>query len=179
MRGSRVIRGAGISGIYALGAASGRLLWSVDRGSFVSVPSAMIAGNLVIMAGTRPDALYAVDADVGTLAWETPLPAYSSSAGDCAPAAAKDAVPMIEGDIVHTGSPVTKTAYALRLRDGAILWRRRLSRMKAAPTSEGRHLFFPLGNGSIAALDKASGKLANTYRVSNGGFGPQNAVIVD
>jgi outer membrane protein assembly factor BamB len=185
-----------------------------------------VSGDLVVMAGTHPNNLCAVDADAGTLAWKTPLAAFSSSAGDCAPAAAdgivvtqieaaaekpgraaskevavdvktgkilwtttlgtgavpprnKDAVPMIHDGVIYTGSPVTKTAYALNLKDGKILWRRHLARMKATPAVDGDHVFFPLGNGTIAILDRTSGKIVNRYKSGNGGFGPQNPVIVN
>ncbi|HET8610250.1 MAG TPA: PQQ-binding-like beta-propeller repeat protein [Burkholderiales bacterium] len=222
----KVVFGNGDGHIYGLDAATGKELWKIDIGSFVSMSSATVSGDLVIMAGTHPDNLYAVDADTGTLAWKTPLAAYSSSVGDCAPAAAdgivvtqieavgtkpgkvaskevavdaktgkilwtttlgmgavpprnKDAVPMIHDGVVYTGSPVTKTAYALNLKDGRILWSRHLARMKAAPAVDSGQVFFPLGNGTIAVLDKASGKVANLYKSGNGGFGPQNPVIIN
>lgn len=91
----------------------------------------------------------------------------------------KDAVPMIHDGIVYTGSQVTNTAYALDLRDGRILWRRPLARMKAAPAVDGDHLFFPLGNGSIAVVDRTDGTLVNLFHSGNGGFGSQNPVIVN
>lgn len=219
-------RGTGINGIYALDAATGKELWKVNIGSFVSMSSATVSGNRVIMAGTHPDNLYAVDADTGKLAWKAPLAAFSSSAGDCAPAAAKgivvtqieaadgepgkvaseevavdattgkalwttrlgmgavpprnkDAVPMIHGGVVYTGSPVTKTAYALNLEDGRILWSQPLARMKAAPAVDNDHVFFALGNGTIAVPDRTSGRILNRYKSGNGGFGPQNPVIVN
>lgn len=222
----KIVFGNGDGNIYGLNAETGKLLWKVPISSFVSMSSATLSNNLVIMAGTHPNNMYAVDADTGTLAWKTPLGAYSSSAGDCAPAASggivvsqievsaaakgqvaseevgidavsgkilwrttlgvgpvpprnKDAVPMIHDDIVYTGSPVANAAYALNLKDGKILWSKHLTRMKAAPSVQGDHVFFPLGSGSIAVLDKQSGTTVNMYRSGNGGFGPQNAVIVD
>lgn len=223
----RIIFANGDGHVYALDAAAGTLLWKTEIKSFVSMSSATLTGNRVIVAGTHPDAIYAVDAGTGALAWRAePGNVYSSSMGDCAPAAAdgivvtqiettsgkpgiagseeiavdgatgkfvwrtmlgegkvpprnKDAVPMIRDGVVYTGSPVTNTAYALDVKTGAILWRRKLSRMKAAPTVDGDHVFFPVANGTIYALDRKSGEIVNAYQSGNGGFGPQNGVIVN
>lgn len=223
----KVIFGNGDGHVYALDAVAGNLLWKTEIRSFVSMSSATLAGNLVVVAGTHPDAIYAIDANTGALAWKTePGNVYSSSMGDCAPAASggivvtqievatqkpgvagseeigvdaatgriiwrtmlgegkipprnKDAVPMISDSVVYTGSPVTNSAYALDLGTGRVLWRRELSRMKAAPSVEGGQVFFPVANGTIFALDRKTGGIVNEYKSGNGGFGPQNGVIVN
>lgn len=223
----KILFGNGDGHVYALDAETGRLLWKTEIKSFVSMSSATLAGNRVIMAGTHPDSVYAVDADTGKLAWKTqPENVFSSSMGDCAPAASdgvvvtqietttskpgfagseelgidaatgrilwktslgvgkvpprnKDAVPMIKAGVVYTGSPVTNTAYALELKTGKVLWSRPLSRMKAAPSVDGQYVFFPVADGTIFVLDRKNGEVINAYKSGNGGFGPQNAVIVN
>lgn len=115
----------------------------------------------------------AVDGATGKFVWRTMLGEGK------VPPPNKDAVPMIRDGVVYTGSPVTNTAYALDVKSGAILWSRKLSRMKAAPTVEGDHVFFPVANGTIYALDRKSGEIVNAYQSGNGGFGPQNGVIVN
>lgn len=223
----RIIFGNGDGHVYALDAATGNLVWKTAIRSFVSMASATLAGDRVVVAGTHPDAIYALDAATGALAWKAePGNVFSSSMGDCAPAAAggivvtqietttgkpglagseeiavdaatgkfawrtmlgegrvpprnKDAVPMIADGVVYTGSPVTNTAYALDLGSGRILWSRKLSRMKAAPSVEDGHVFFPVANGTIFVLDRKTGAIVNAYHSGNGGFGPQNGVIVN
>lgn len=226
--GGTLVFGNGDGHIYGLNAATGRLQWTVRIQSFVSMSSAARYGDLVIVAGTHPNAIYAVDAKTGQLIWRTAPPqVFSSSMGDCAPAQHngivvtqyeqripgtprvrsvelalnaqtgdilwrtilgsgavpprnKDGVPMIAGDTVYTGSPVTATAYALHLQNGRVLWRTPLKvKMKAAPSVSGRYVFYPAGNGTIFVLNRRTGVLINAYRTHHGGFGPQNAVIVD
>ena len=60
-----------------------------------------------------------------------------------------------------------------------MLWSRKLSRMKPAPSVERGHVFFPVANGTIFALDRKTGRIGNAYKPGNAGFGPQNGVIVD
>ncbi len=60
-----------------------------------------------------------------------------------------------------------------------MLWSRKLSRMKAAPSVEGGHVFFPVANGTIFALDRKTGGIVNAYKPGNAGFGLRNGVIVN
>lgn len=83
----RIIFGNGDGHIYALDAATGKLQWKVTIGSFVSMSSATRYKNLIIMSGTQPNAMYAVNGDSGRIEWRTQPPhVFSSSLGDCSPA---------------------------------------------------------------------------------------------
>jgi len=224
----RIVFGNGDGHIYGLDAASGKLLWKIKINSFVSMASATRYKNLIVMAGTHPNGVYAVNADTGRLAWHTQPPrVFSSSLGDCAPAQSdgvvvtqyeeqapgmrqarsvelgldaqtgrilwhtvlgqgrvpprnKDAVPLIANGVVYTGSPVTATTYAVALHSGKVLWRTPLKvKMKAAPSVLGPYAFYPTGSGKIFTLDRKTGRIVHVYKTGHGGFGPQNAVIVN
>ncbi|MHB8563861.1 MAG: outer membrane protein assembly factor BamB family protein [Acidiferrobacteraceae bacterium] len=222
-----IIFGNGDGHVYALDAQTGRLVWKSGIRSFVSMSSATRYRNLIIMAATHPNGLYAVDARTGRRAWSTyPARVSSSSMGDCAPAVSgnivatqfemaagrgraasvemafdarngrilwrrvlgtglvpprnKDAVPVISGGVLYTGSPVTENAYALNLQNGRVLWHARINvKMKAAPTIVGPYAFFPAANGSIFVLNRETGNIWRMYKTGHGGFGVQNAVVVN
>ncbi|WP_297389511.1 PQQ-binding-like beta-propeller repeat protein [Acidiferrobacter sp.] len=225
--GGMLVFGNGDGHIYGLNAATGKFKWRTPIKSFVSMSSATVYHNLVIVGGTHPSALYAVNAKTGKLAWRTaPQAVFSSSMGDCAPAQSrgivvtqferkakgqrraksveialdaktgkilwqttlgvgkvpprnKDAVPMIVGGAIYTGSPVTATAYAVQLKTGKVLWHTPLKiKMKAAPSVTGPDVIFPVGNGAIFVLNRKSGKVLSKYMTHHGGFGPQNGVVM-
>lgn len=223
----RIIFGNGDGHIYGLDARTGKQLWKSTIESFVSMSSATRYRNLIIMAGTHPNGIYAVNARSGLRAWSTyPQHVFSSSMGDCAPAVSggvvvtqyevasgpgraesvelaldarngrilwrkvlgrgtvpprnKDAVPVIVGGVLYTGSPVTATAYALDVHTGRILWHTPLRvKMKAAPSVVGRYVFFPVADGRIFVLSRHNGTVWKVDRTRHGGFGPQNAVVVN
>ncbi len=223
----RIIFGNGDGHIYGLDARTGKQLWKSTIESFVSMSSATRYRNLIIMAGTHPNGIYAVNARSGLRAWSTyPQHVFSSSMGDCAPAVSggvvvtqyevasgpgraesvelaldarngrilwrkvlgrgtvpprnKDAVPVIVGGALYTGSPVTATAYALDVHTGRILWHTPLRvKMKAAPSVVGRYVFFPVADGRIFVLSRHNGTVWKVDRTRHGGFGPQNAVVVN
>lgn len=222
-----LVFGNGDGHIYGLDAATGIFKWRVPIHSFVSMSSATVYRHWVIMAGTHPNALYAVDVKTGKLAWRTaPTQVFSSSMGDCAPAQSqgivvtqferkapgkhraqsvemalnaksgrilwqtilgvgkipprnKDAVPMIHGGTIYTGSPVTASAYAVKLKTGQVLWHTPLQvKMKAAPSFVSGDVVYPLGNGALDVLDHKTGKVLSRYMTHHGGFGPQNGVVI-
>lgn len=183
--GHRVIlAGTHPDNLYAVDADTGTLAWKTPLAAFSSSAgdcAPAVANGIVVtqieVARAEPGRVaseeVAFDATTGKILWTTTLGIGA------VPPRNKDAVPMIRDGVVYTGSPVTKTAYALNLEDGRIRWRQPLSRMKAAPAVDGEYVFFPLGNGSIAVLDRSDGKIVNLYQSGNGGFGPQNPVIVN
>ncbi len=174
--------------LYAVNANTGKLAWKVmppkvfsssmgDGSPAVSVKN----GIVVIQIERKAPGVYrsssveiGLNAKNGKILWSTNL------GEGIVPPRNKDAVPMIYKGVIYTGSPVTATAYALDVKTGRILWRTPLHvRMKAAPSIQGQDLFFPVGNGKIFVVNKANGKIIHIYVSGNGGFGPQNAVIVD
>jgi outer membrane protein assembly factor BamB len=179
-----IMAGTHPDNMYAVDADTGKLAWKTPLGAFSSsagdcAPAAangIVVTQIEVAAPTKDQVTseeVAIDASTGKILWKTTLGAGA------VPPRNKDAVPMIYDGVVYTGSPVTNSAYALDLKDGRMLWSRRLTRMKAAPTIDGDYVLLPLGSGSIAVLDKRNGKVINMYRSGNGGFGPQNAVIID
>ncbi|MBU6485129.1 MAG: PQQ-binding-like beta-propeller repeat protein [Betaproteobacteria bacterium] len=180
-----VVAGTHPDAIYAIDADTGTLAWKAEPGNVYSSSMGDCApassdGIVVtqIEATTQKPGVagseeIGVDAATGRIVWRTMLGEGK------VPPRNKDAVPMISDGVVYTGSPVTNSAYALDLRSGRVLWTRKLSRMKAAPSVEGEQVFFPVANGTIFALDRKTGGVVNAYQSGNGGFGPQNGVIVN
>ena len=226
-----LIFGNGSGHIRALDPATGQGLWKQSIMSFVSMSSATPAlrGSIVLMGGTHPSRLYAVDSATGRILWAVhPAHVFSSSAGDGTLAASghyavaqievrrpgmptgqseseelaldvhsgkilwtrilgqgkvpprnKDAVPLIAGGSVYTGSPVTHEEYRIDLHSGRVLWSVRMSGgMKGAPDLYRSDLIQALGSGEIVTLDAATGRIVHSYHYPHGGFGPQDGVII-
>ncbi len=180
-----VLGGTHPSYLYGLDAATGKLRWKVrPQGVFSSSMgdgTPAVAGKLAVIqieitsgkAGTAASEEVAVDLATGKVQWETVLGRGK------VPPRNKDANPIIVGGVVYTGSPVTATEYALNLATGAVLWSTPLqAKVKAAPTLVGRDLVVPAATGAIFTLDAKTGRILNTYRSPDGGYGPQNAVVV-
>ncbi len=228
----RLLFGNGDGHVYSLDATSGRLVWKSSIRSFVSMSSAALdpVSGVLVMGGTWPSRIYAVDAETGKRLWSvTPPEVFSSSAGDGTwaihahtavgqietqdaqeaktgaatseelaldltsghivwsrqlgrgkvPPRNKDAVPTVDGDVIYTGSPVTHCEYALDASSGRILWKRRLDAgMKAAPSVVGDAVIQPAANGDLITLDRSNGEIRHTLDLHQGGYGPQNGVVI-
>ncbi|TAN05075.1 MAG: hypothetical protein EPN38_12630 [Rhodanobacteraceae bacterium] len=187
-RGVLVMGGTQPSAIHGLDAETGKLLWSVTPPGVFS--SSAGDGTLAIHGSTaigqietQDDAQarsgesssqeLAIDLGSGKILWSTTL------GGGKVPPRNKDAVPTIVAGVVYTGSPVTHREYALDAASGKILWQRAMpASMKAAPAVVGNAVIQPTASGDIVTLDKGSGKIIHTYNGHQGGYGPQNAVVV-
>ncbi len=173
------------NGLYAVDARTGRRVWSTyPAGVFSSSMgdcAPAVSGNIVVtqyeMAagqGRAASVEVGFDARNGRILWRRVL-----GVGPVPPRN-KDAVPAISGGVLYTGSPVTETAYALNLRNGRILWHTQIKvKMKAAPTIIKPYVFLPAANGNIFVLNCATGNVWRVYKTGHGGFGPQNAVVVN
>ncbi len=170
---------------YAVNANTGKLIWTVAPAHCFSsssgdgspaVSKRGIEVNQIeipgLTAGTSRSEEIALNARNGHIIWKKIL------GSGTVPPRNKDAVPMIHKGIIYTGSPVTKKAYAINLKTGKILWSKKLIRMKAAPVLLGYKVYFPTGNGTIFVLNKNNGHIISKYNAHNGGYGPQDAVII-
>ncbi|WP_308389130.1 PQQ-binding-like beta-propeller repeat protein [Acidithiobacillus sp. AMEEHan] len=226
-----LIFGNGSGYVEALNPASGSIQWKREIRSFVSMSSATPAsgGSIVVMGGTHPSQIYGIDSSNGKLLWVMrPKNVFSSSAGDGTLAADdqvavgqieirrsdtpkgeslseefaldaqtgkliwtrmlgqgkvpprnKDAVPLISGTYVYTGSPVTHEEYKINIKNGEVSWASKMpAGMKGAPDDYHGIIIQALGNGDIVSLNASNGKIVHLFHYSHGGFGPQDGVII-
>ena len=188
-RGVLVMGGTHPSKIYGFDAASGKLLWTVAPPLVFSSSAgdgtwAMDGKGLAIgQIETRTSAQQAtkesaseelaVDVRTGKLVWSTELGIGKT------PPRNKDAVPTVVDGVVYTGSPVTHSEYAVDAQTGKVLWQQPLKvGMKGAPVVVGNAVIQATGSGAIFTLDRETGKVQHTYNAHQGGYGPQNGVVV-
>ncbi|MHB1950502.1 MAG: outer membrane protein assembly factor BamB family protein [Acidiferrobacteraceae bacterium] len=132
----RIVFGNGDGHIYGLDAHTGTLLWKSFIGSFVSMSSATQYRNLIIMAGTHPNGIYAVNARSGVRAWSTyPRAVFSSSMGDCAPAVSHGIV-VTQYEVAAGPGRAASVELALNARNGRILWRKVLGAGRVPPRNK-------------------------------------------
>lgn len=186
--GVLVMGGTQPSKIYGLDADSGKLLWSVAPPDIFSssagdgtwaIHGATAVGQIETQnsdqakADTASSEQLAINLISGKIVWSTMLGSGK------VPPRNKDAVPTVVDGVIYTGSPVTHSEYALDASSGKILWQRAMpASMKAAPTVVGNVVIQPTTSGDLVTLDKRSGKILNTYNQKQGGYGPQNAVVM-
>jgi len=160
------------TGIIALSASTGRVLWRLDPGVLVDVQSAGPAG--LEMDSDQPARLYLVNAASGQVKWHAATPVETGS------------TPLITAsDMVYVrNSPTTTTAQlvARRTRDGAVLWKSRPFAGQVSPVT-------PLGKGLAAvsiwgqagylrAFSITTGKIAWQVRLPAAAAAPPAAPLV-
>ena len=186
--GVLVMGGTQPSRIYGLDVDNGKLMWSVMPPNIFSssagdgtwaIHGATAIGQIETQnsdqakAGTSSSEELAIDLVSGKIAWSTTL-----GSGETPPRN-KDAVPTVVDDVIYTGSPVTHHEYALDAANGKLRWQRAIpTSMKAAPTLVGNAVIQPTASGDLVTLDKRSGKILHSYNRHQGGYGPQNAVVM-
>jgi outer membrane protein assembly factor BamB len=187
-RGVLVMGGTHPSRIYGIDATSGKVLWSVvPPGVFSSSAGDgtwAIEGDRAIgqietrhgdqaRTGKSSSEELAIDLASGRILWSTTLGSGRT------PPRNKDAVPAVVDGIVYTGSPVTHTEYALNANRGNILWQRHLdASMKAAPVAVGSFIIQPMTSGNLVTIDRRNGKIRHVLNLHQGGYGPQNPVVI-
>jgi len=151
--------------IFALDAATGKQLWTVDRADdvelkgFFGSPAVTADGRFVIVGeGLHPDSqcrLICVDTQSGRVAWTRQVPLHLESS------------PAIEGDMVYVGAgaiedpsthkPISHPGFvmAVRISDGAELWRYDVADPESSPIVKDGVLYIGSGfNGqAVVALD--------------------------
>ncbi len=121
--------GTGDGHVYKLAADTGKLAWTSDIVSFVSMSSPVEGGDYVFVGGTEPNFFYAIDKQSGSVAWKVSIPdLVATGMGDCTPAYAAGTVvqevTVQSGDSAH---PVANVLLALDARTGGILWQKRFA----------------------------------------------------
>ena len=186
--GVLVMGGTQPSRIYGLAAATGKLLWSVEPPGVFSSSAGdgtwAIYGKIAVgqietrnaaqaQAGTSASEQLAIDLASGRIVWSTTLGSGKT------PPRNKDAVPTVVDGVIYTGSPVTHHEYALAAASGKVLWKQQMpGGMKAAPSVVGQRVIQPMGSGDLVTLDRHSGRIVHVHNRHEGGYGPQNGVVV-
>ncbi|WP_053960509.1 PQQ-binding-like beta-propeller repeat protein [Sulfobacillus thermosulfidooxidans] len=110
--------------VYAFNAKSGTLLWTVNIGSYVSMSSPVLDGDLLYISGAHPYALYAVNIKTHQIQWKTPVPAVFAGSDDCSLALWHHRI-FLEGT-AGTWQHPRSVFFAFDNQDGRLLWKRRL-----------------------------------------------------
>lgn len=137
----KLIFGNGDGHIYALNAQNGTVLWKTSIHSFVSMSSATPVddGRIIVMGGTHPSRIYAVDSSSGKLLWTVhPEDIFSSSGGD-GTWAARGNVVVGQIEIRRPTWVKGKSAseeLAINAQNGHILWTRMLGSGKTPPRNK-------------------------------------------
>lgn len=135
-----LIFGNGDGHVYALDAATGTLKWKTTIKSFVSMSSAAFdpSKHVVIMGGTRPSDIYALDIDNGKRLWALhPQNIFSSSGGDGTWAiVGHEAVGQIETRSRGQTNKSSSEELAIDVTSGRILWSKTLGTGKTPPRNK-------------------------------------------
>jgi outer membrane protein assembly factor BamB len=101
--------GSESSGVYALNASTGALLWSYFTGDGYAVDSSPAVANGVVYFGSADNNVYALTASTGALLWSYTTGDYVNSS------------PAVANGVVYIGS-ADGDVYALNASSGALLW---------------------------------------------------------
>lgn len=143
--------------LFALDSASGRVRWSYDRSvpilSLRGTSSPVVHQNTVFETfGTGKLAI--MQLSDGKVLFERSL-GYSSGRSDLDRMIDADAGPLIDRDVIYTGT-YQGSILALNLRSGAQLWSRKLS-VHQAMTMDDQILYVVDSDDTVWALNKRSG----------------------
>lgn len=146
----------GAQTFYAIDATSGKLLWKLDDGSYASMSSPVMVGNVAVFGGASPYAIIGVNTQTHKIAWKVPLPKASGGVDDISPAAAGSTVfvQVPEGNLFPRSVEM-----AIDGNTGQILWQRSLGTDYSNIVQE------MIGSGYIGAHD---GEEAGVATVSSG-----------
>ena len=170
---------------YAIDQSSGKIAWKITIPGMVATGisdcTPAYASGIVVQEATvkssdttKPVAnvLLAMDAKTGKIIWKKRM-----SDGPVPPAM-KTATPMIFGQTVYEGSPVTGEYFALDLKTGKQLWEAHLgSQIRSGAAIQNGIAYIPYHSGDIAAIRISDGKILGNKHIG-GSFGPSSPVIV-
>ena len=170
---------------YAVNKKTGQIVWKITLPKLVATGigdcTPAYADGLVVQEATvetgdkqNPVAnvLLAMDAETGKIVWQKQFE------NGPVPPAMKTATPMISGDKILEGSPVTGNYYAFDLKTGRELWKVRLgAQIRSGAAVADGVAYVPYKSGDIAAIRVSDGKILGKKHLG-GAFGPSSPVIV-
>jgi polyvinyl alcohol dehydrogenase (cytochrome) len=161
--------------ILAFDLRNGAIVWAYgpvhphdlhDNDLFASPALFTVNGRAIVGEGGKDGIYYAVDARSGKLVWRTvvePGDPYAAVIGAAAFAGGRIFVPVFAG--AH-GALV-----ALGARDGKVIWSRQLGGVYEAPALWQNVVFDVNVNGTLVALDAASGRRLLTMQLRGHSYG--------
>ncbi len=159
---NRLWQGGGSTGLWALAADSGKLLWWQPIGH-IDVPPLYRDGRLFAIAKLREDAdgtaLFEFDPATGTIKWQVPL--QGNTMGSLFPHGDRIYVSTALGQVGDLKANDAGWVQAVSV-DGKPLWRTALPAMplpEGALAADGGTLFYTLKDGSVVALRTADGAI--------------------
>ena len=175
--------------LYAVNLLTGKAIWSVDIGHYVSRSSPRIVNNIAYMGGAGPLGVVAVNLKTHRVIWQRPIPAALEGVDDTSIAI----TPTRLITAALAGPPNTPPSsrqheakiYALNPKTGAIIWSRVVARGVAptfkatgTPTVVGKRIYAGNGiNGRVASLSVKTGKIL--WSVSVGSPVTRPPAVVD
>lgn len=106
--------------LYALDVQTGRLLYSLNLGSYASMASPVIAGNMLYVGGAYPYGVFAINLSTHKLAWKHIFPKVTSGLDDASAAAAHGLI-YTEGTR-QQGAALHEYLFALSQKTGQLAW---------------------------------------------------------
>lgn len=165
LAGNAVFFGSGDGNVYALHAASGKMLWKFQTGGGVD-SSPAVAGGTVFFA-SRDGNFYAVDARNGKIRWQTSIGAdlpfiYGYDYLLSSPVIADDQVIVGSGD---------GALYSFSTKDGKIKWRFGTGgRIRSSPAMSNGVVFVGNMDGMLYAVNAYDGKLVWKFETDGVSF---------
>jgi len=127
--------GTGDGHVYKLNAENGKMVWTSDIESFVSMSSPVEGNGDIFLGGTYPNYFYALDQASGKVMWKVTIPGLvATGISDCTPAYASGIV--VQEATVESGDstkPVANVLLALDGKTGTILWQDRMANGPVPP----------------------------------------------
>ncbi len=169
--------------VYAFNAESGQVEWTVSIGSYVSMSSPVLVGNMLYVSGAHPYDLYAINVDTHQIAWAVPVPNVFGGSDDCSLAVA-DGLVFVEGTQGSWTKPVS-TVFGFSAATGHLQWTTPLGGgllptdiEVAAPVVVGSTVYVgsPIADEEVA-LDAATGRVQWTFAA--GGPISESAAVVN
>jgi outer membrane protein assembly factor BamB len=151
--------------LFAFDAGTGKLLWQYKRkggiGSSARIygASAPLIDSNEVLAGFSDGYLVCLSLEEGSLKWEKKLH-FGKKFTDV------NAHPVLDGGVLYVPS-YDGSIYALRRKDGSVLWRVDSGGSKEVLIEEDR-LYFPSSDGTVYALQKSSGKVLWKFQLDGG-----------
>ncbi len=161
--GSVIYFGAGDGYVYAVDAATRKVIWRFQTGAGVFSSPTVVDG--VVYVGSSDNHVYALDADTGEHIWRY----LTGERVDSSPA-------VVDG-VVYVGS-FDDHVYALDAATGALIWRfHSRDSIDSSPAVADGVVFFGSIDRHVYAVDAATGELR--WRFPTGHFVRSSPAVVD